>query len=456
MQDTDADGFRTILLITIIAMADVAFMPLTIRGLTLKNRFIKAATHDGASFEDIATAYCRLAKNGVALLTVAYVGVSCRNKTFDNQHHIAASNLGEWSALVNRVRADGGALSAQLHHPGLFCMASTGQPIGPSFSWLPSKLAWPHVMTVDELHAITQEYVAAARLCVAAGFAAIELHCGHGYLLSQFLSPLINRRRDGYGGGTMARARFPTEVLRAVRDAVGAEFPLLIKMNADDGFAGGMRIDEAVIVARLLADAGADAIVPSFGYTALNGFGMLRGDVPLSEMAQAMPKGSKTLTRVLGRCLVPTIPFESTFLLEHAKRFVAALAGTQTVVIYVGGADSLASVQQVLSMGCAAVQLGRPLLREPWYVRRLEAAYAAQQQLQQQQRPQQQQQQQLDVYLGDVEDVALPPADLGVSKCVRCNRCTLAAIDPVLFPSGCPLTLPGEGRQYGDATSELT
>lgn len=182
------------------------FSPFQLGELTLPNRFIKSATHDGASFEALAATYVRLAKNGVPLMTVAYVGISPTNKTFDTQHHIADSNIAQWSALCAAVKAAGGRLSAQLHHPGLFCMSTTGVPIGPSFFYLPSKLAWPRAMAAAECHAVKAEYVAAARRCVAAGFACLELHCGHGYLLSQFLTPLINRRTDSYGGSTAARA----------------------------------------------------------------------------------------------------------------------------------------------------------------------------------------------------------------------------------------------------------
>ena len=439
--------------------ADDVFSPLTLRGLTLPNRFIKAATHDGASLDEIANAYCRLARNGVSLLTVAYVSISPIHKTFDTQHHIARSNLAEWTACVRRVSDAGGQMSAQLHHPGLFCMASTGRPMGPSLFYLPSKAAWPHVMSQSDLAAVLAEYVEAARLCVAAGFVALEIHCGHGYLLSQFLSPLVNRRRDGYGGPRITdRARFPSEVIRAVRAAVPPAVPILVKMNGDDGFCGGLRLAEALIAARLFAAAGADAIVPSYGYTSLNGFGMLRGDVPLDQMASALPvRLARLIVRLLGQWLVPTISYTSTFLSEISRSFVGALDGTGARVVYVGGCDSLASARQVLADGCAAVQLGRPLLREPWFVRKLEAAarHAAS----------------LDAAKRRAATFHLASSDAAsrhaagrdggesarerdepesTSRCTRCNLCTLASIDPARFKAGCPLVEMGEGRAWGD------
>lgn len=194
-------------------------------------------------------------------------------------------------------------------------------------------------------------------------------------------------------------------------------------------------------------------------------------------MAEAMPNGSKCFVRLLGRFLVPTIPYEHTFLLDLARRVVDALWGSGAIVIYVGGADSLAAVQEVLSIGCTAVQLGRPLLREPFFVRKLEAAARLQVTTA---RPGPGPGQRADT-TGAISEAApiragaegqevaaqeqggpIPgrvqphcrssaQADWdGASLCTRCNQCTLASIDPVRFKAGCPLLKPGEGRRFGD------
>jgi 2,4-dienoyl-CoA reductase-like NADH-dependent reductase (Old Yellow Enzyme family) len=265
-------------------------------------------------------------------------------------------------------------------------------------------------------------------------------------LLIQFLTPLINRRSDGYGGRLLAhRARFPAEVIAALRAALPDSMPILVKMNADDGLPwGGLKLDDAVAAAQIFARAGADAVVPSFGYTSLNGFGMLRGDVPLEQMAEAMPyRATRWLVRWLGRVLVPAIPFQSMFLRDAAVRFVEALRGSAAVCIYVGGCDSLGGVQEAMAMGCAAVQIGRPLIREPWFVRKLEAAHRALQH-----EPS-----------GAPTAAKSAPASASASAssestCVRCNLCTLASIDPVRFPSGCPYLQPGEGQAFEPADIE--
>lgn len=292
-------------------------------------------------------------------------------------------------------------------------------------------------MTAEDLETVKAQYVNAAQLCARAGFSAIEIHCGHGYLLSQFLTPLVNRRHDGFGGRLLAhRARFPAEVIAAVRAALPESMPILVKMNADDGLPfGGLRLEEALQAAQIFARAGADAVVPSFGYTSLNGFGMLRGDVPLAQMAEAMPyRATRWLVRWLGRVLVPAIAYESAFLRDAAASFVEALRGTPAVCIYVGGCDSLEAVQEVMRIGCAAVQIGRPLLREPWFVRKLEAAHRA-----------------LSEPGGSSAAATISASH---SKCIRCNLCTLASIDPVRFPSGCPHLQLGEGRPFEPADIE--
>lgn len=408
------------------------FRPLRLRGLELKNRIIKAATHDGGTLLEMRSIYTRLCRNDVAMVTVAYVAVSKINKTFDNQHHIGTDNVHEWKALCDSVHKVGGRISAQLHHPGLFCMSSEGKPVGPSLFWLPSKLAWPHTLSIEEILSVKNEYRQAALRCKEAGFDCIELHCGHGYLLSQFLTPIINRRGDKYGGSVQKRAQFPIECVEVIREVVGQEFPIIVKMNADDGFWGGMRIEQALQTASLFAANGVDGIIPSYGFTALNGFGMLRGNVPLKKMVEALPAGSKTIASYLGPYVVPQIEYEPLFLRDFAKQFVQALAPSPACcVIYVGGADSLRGIDTVLRDGCAAVQLGRPLLREPFFVRRMKLAAS---------------------FKGDSSLATNLIDENGdvESKCIRCNYCTLASIDPVKFKAGCHLLEPGEGQDIED------
>lgn len=344
------------------------------------------------------------------------------NKTFRSQHHIGAENLEDWRSLCHAVHEAGGRMSAQLHHPGLFCMAGKGTPMGPSFFYLPSKLAWPKTMTIQDVLDVKREYIEAAELCAEVGFDCIELHCGHGYLLSQFLTPAVNRRRDRYGGDTAGRAQLPVEIIQEIRGALGADFPIVAKLNTDDGWRmpGGLKLEAALETARLLAAAGCNAIVPSYGYTSVNGFGMLRGGVPLDRMAEAF---NSRWVKWMGPYFIPKIEFEPLFLRESSQRFVQTLENTSTSVIYVGGAESFQGIEDVLRDGCVAVQMGRPLIREPFFVLRLRLEVEKAERL---------------------EDVDVN------SKCIRCNLCVLASMDPVRFKAGCPWLKPGEGRDIED------
>jgi len=228
-----------------------------------------------------------------------------------------------------------------------------------------------------------------------------------------------------YGGSAEKRARFPAEITEEIRAAVGEDFPVLVKLNADDGLPipGGMKIEDSLVAARVLAAAGADAIIPSFGYTSLNGFGMLRGGVPLDQMATAVPDGSKWILKLAGPYVVPKIDFEPMFLREYSQRFLQALEGTSCKVIYVGGADSFQDITTLLSDGFSAVQLGRPLIREPFYVKKLRKGL----------------------------DEAAEAAAVDVSsRCIRCNRCTLASFPGDKFKSGCIFLRPGDGQDIED------
>lgn len=404
----------------------------------MKNRILKAATHDGGSFAEMASTYSRLARNEVALATVAYVAVCDRNKTFDDQLHIDEGNVAGWGELAAAVHGAGGKLCAQLHHPGLFIMSQSGTPMGPSHFWLPTCFKLPRKLSLDAITELKRKYAAAARLCAAAGFDAIELHCGHGYLLSQFLTPLLNRRSDKYGGSVEARALFPTEVLLTIKEAAPG-LPVLIKMNLEDGisqagFPKGLGLEDALVTARIFARAGADAIIPSFGYTALNGFGMLRGSVPVKEMAANLPPGASWLFNQFGHRLVPKLEYEPMFLREPARRMLAAVKevdGADCKVIYVGGADSLTSIEALLKDGFDGVQMARPLLREPFSVRRLARAVKARERA--------------PATAGDEGGTGvLAAVDLAVeSKCIRCNHCTLASLNPAIKP-GCVFLKPSE------------
>lgn len=135
-------------------------------------------------------------------------------------------------------------------------------------------------MTEGDIETVTEGFSLAARSAVESGFDAVERHAAHGYLLSQFLSPHANRRNDRWGGSLENRLRFPVDVIRRVRRAVGPEFPLLVRVNLRDGFRTGLQLDEAIEIAKRYEAEGVDALVLSGGFMTRTPIYVMRGEGP--------------------------------------------------------------------------------------------------------------------------------------------------------------------------------
>jgi 2,4-dienoyl-CoA reductase-like NADH-dependent reductase (Old Yellow Enzyme family) len=228
--------------------------------------------------------------------------------------------------------------------------------------------------TDGDLARVRTEFADGARLVPDAGFDAIEVHLGHGYLLSAFLSPRLNRRRDGDGGGVENRSRFPRDVVRAVREAVGDRVAVTAKLNMDDGVRGGLRPDESVEVARLLeSDGTLDALELTAGSSFQNPMYLFRGDAPVRELAAAMPRLLGVGTRIAGRRFLREYPFEEAFLLPTAKGIRAAVS---MPLILLGGINRLETIHLAMREGFEFVAMGRALLMEPDLVGRMRSGAA--------------------------------------------------------------------------------
>ena len=258
-------------------MTHPALQPGRLGPLTLRNRFIKTATYEGMSpagrvTQDLIDHHASMAARGVALTTVAYAAVCPDGRTFEDQLVVDSENLPGLQRLAHEVHQSGGKASLQLGHCGGFSKnraVTGGRPAGPSSAWNAYGLlvGVPRIraMREDELKEVPRHFAQAARLAREAGFDAVEVHCGHGYLISQFLSPAVNKRRDAWGGSLGGRMRLAIEVIAAVRDAVGADMAVLAKLNTRDAVPGGLEMEETLKIAPALVDAGADCLVPSGG-----------------------------------------------------------------------------------------------------------------------------------------------------------------------------------------------
>ncbi|WP_193075705.1 NADH:flavin oxidoreductase [Pseudomonas sp. FME51] len=229
----------------------LAYSPVVIGPLTLRNRFVKSATNEGMSPDGVPSRqlvqfHADMAAGGVGLTTLAYCAVSTQGCTLPNQICLDRATLPHLRALTDAVHAKGGAVSAQVTHGGCFTFTKVpGQSRPLSASGGSNKIGLmsgqylKRQMNAADMERIAAEFARGAQLAREAGFDAVEIHMGHGYLLSQFLSPLYNKRNDLYGGTLDNRLRFPREVLRRVLDAVGEDLAVICKYSMVEGARGG-------------------------------------------------------------------------------------------------------------------------------------------------------------------------------------------------------------------------
>lgn len=350
-----------------------ALSPWTLGPLRLRNRIVKSATNEGMAPGGVPTQalvrhHRSMAAGGVGLTTVAYCAVTPDGRTFPDQVVLDPSTARHLRVLTAAVHAEGGAASAQLTHGGAFNFLpalSTKYPFSASGGFNPagalSGRLFKTAMTRADMDRMTADFVAAARTARDAGFDAVELHMGHGYLLSQFLSPVYNRRNDAYGGPAEARARYPAEVLRAVLDAVGGTTAVACKISLYAGHPGGGTVEDSVAQARVLSATGAHLLVLSSGMNVETPWHIFGSPMPKSAMAGQGSRLMKMAAKVL-EWRQPRLAFRELYNLDAARQVRAAVA---TPLAYLGGAKSVASIEQAMREGFDAVVMGRALIHQP-------------------------------------------------------------------------------------------
>jgi 2,4-dienoyl-CoA reductase-like NADH-dependent reductase (Old Yellow Enzyme family) len=358
------------------AAKDPIFTPGKLGGLELTNRLIRAGCYEGLArqgrvTEPLIAHHRKVAEGGIGMITVAYGSVSFDGRGFEHQLWMRDEIVPELRRLADSVHKAGAAASIQLVHCGFFATPSVigKKPLGASPKLCTFRMAVCSEMNAAEIQEKIEDFARAARVAKEAGFDAVEVHGGHGYLLSQFLSPWTNHRGDAFGGSLENRIRFPAAVVRAVREAVGPKFPVLVKMNLYDGFRGGLELEEAVEVARRYEAEGASALIPSCGFTAKTPFYMMRGHVPSRDMAVNQPDPLMRLGLLLfGNFMVQTYPFEPMFLLADARKIREAV---RIPVVYVGGALSREHLETIRAAGFEFIQVGRATIRSASFANRL-------------------------------------------------------------------------------------
>lgn len=357
-------------------MDSLLFTPVTLGPLTLRNRSIRSAAFESMCPGNVPSPqlldYHRsVAAGGVGMTTVAYAAVTRSGLSFDRQLWMRPEIVPGLRELTDAVHAEGAAASIQLGHCGNMSHKSICGclPVGASSGFNLYSPTFVRGLRADELPEMAKAYGRSVCLAREAGFDAVEIHAGHGYLISQFLSPSINHRKDEFGGTLANRMRFMEMVMEEVMKAAGNDMAVLVKMNMRDGFRGGMELDESLQVARKLQELGAHALVLSGGFVSKAPMYVMRGEMPIRTMTHYMTCWwLKYGVRLVGKYMIPSVPFREAYFLEDALKFREAL---DIPLVYVGGLVSQQKIEEVLNHGFEAVQMGRALLNEPDFVNRM-------------------------------------------------------------------------------------
>lgn len=323
------------------------FDPIDIRGVRVPNRVVRSATSERAADEDgrvtpeLVEYYRPLGAGGAGLVVTGYAYVRqdgrCNPRQLGLFDDSLVPGLAELVRGFHSASGDGGAkIAAQIVHGGRQVPPTTRDPIAPSAIPEPVLGTQPRALFEEEIEELVLDFAEAARRAMEAGFDAVQLHAAHGYLISEFLSPLTNRRTDRWGGSPQGRRRFALEIVARVREEIG-DMPLMLKLNLEDGIEDGLIAEEGLEHAVALAEAGVDAIEVSAGMlSSPKGRGAVRG-----------PEGSGG----------------EGYLLSLAAKVKSVV---KIPIIAVGGFRSRVVIDTVIRSGQAdMVAMARPLIREP-------------------------------------------------------------------------------------------
>lgn len=334
-------------------MSDKLGQPLTLPcGATIRNRLAKAAMTEGiASPTNTATeAHRRLyglwAQGGAGLLLTGNVQVDRR--FLERPGNVAIDRNGGLDALrayAEAGRAGDTHIWMQINHPGRQAGTATEQFVSPSVNTIPGKEGLTRALAADEIEDIVARFVHVAQVAQDCGFTGVQVHAAHGYLASQFLSPLTNRRDDAWGGSLENRARFLVEIVRRTRAAVGRAFPVSVKLNSADFQKGGLTEDDSIEVIRWLEAEGLDLLEISGGnYESQS---MVGRDEDFSQLKQ---KAASTIAR-------------EAYFLQFADRLQPLV---RVPLMVTGGFRTRSAMEQALQAGeFDVVGLARPLCIDP-------------------------------------------------------------------------------------------
>ena len=356
------------------------FSPHKLGNIELRNRSIRSAAFenmgkDYSPTQELFDYHIAVAKGGVGMTTLAYASVNRSGISFDGQLWLREEIIPELKRLADEVHSYGSKISIQLGHCGNMTHWHTaGQiPIGASSGFNLYSPTIVRAMKEPDIQQLVKDFGKAVKLVKEAGFDCVEIHAGHGYLISQFLSPYTNHRKDKYGGSLENRMRLMQMIIKEVLKEANGEIAVVVKTNMYDGFKSGLQIDDCIKVAQELERLGVDALVLSAGFVSKAPMSVMCGAMPIKTLAYYMDMKKywwlKAMIRCFGKIMIRPKPYKDAYFLEDAKKFRAAL---KLPLIYVGGLTSREKIEEVLSSGFDFVQFGRALINDTDFINHLE------------------------------------------------------------------------------------
>ena len=360
------------------------FTPYTLGPITLRNRFIRSAAFENMCTGNVPSKalhdyHVSVARGGVGMTTVAYCAVDLSGVSFDGQLYVRPEALPGLKQLTDDVHAAGAKASIQLGHCGNMTHFYTCKcmPVSASTGFnLYSPTLHRHLKK-DEIHTLVRKFGEAVDFCREAGFDCVEIHAGHSYLISQFLAPRTNRRRDEYGGSFENRVRFLGEVLDEVMLHAGSDMAVVVKTNMWDDCRGGVTLEEGIKVAKEIARHKVHGIILSGGTVSASPMTILGGAMPVKTLAHYMPMSTFWWLKAalhlpgVGPLMMPTQPFRELYFMEKAKIFQKEI--TDTPLIYVGGVQSGDNCQTIMDEGFPLFQLAHVLIKDSAFVNHVQA-----------------------------------------------------------------------------------
>lgn len=347
--------------------------PITLRNRTIKSATFEARTPDDVVSDDLINFHRAIAAGGVGMTTVAYCAVSKGGRTNGGQIWMRPQAVPGLQRLADAIHAEGAAISAQIGHAGPVAnsRSNKAQALAPVRFFNPLAMKFAKHADRDDINDVIAAHAAAARFAIDAGFDAVEIHLGHNYLASSFLSPLLNRRDDEFGGSLENRAKVARGVVRAVRAEVGDRIAVTAKLNMSDGVRAGIPIEESLQTAKWLEDdGGLDALELTAGSSLVNPMYLFRGGAPVKEFAANFKPPISWGVRMSGNKFFREYPYREAYLMRDAEKFRAEL---KLPIILLGGITNRETMDKAMAAGFDFVAMGRALLAEPDLLNRIQA-----------------------------------------------------------------------------------